>query len=316
VVPPVTRIGRGQLKRSNRLFMLVGIILAGVAFVLVMLMMGRPSQPSGQPQTGGGDLNVVAAKTDVQLGEALTADNLTTKKISGADPLAVTAYRDVKQVEGLVVRRPVTAGQIITPADFGQRVTAANVDVVRSLEKGLRAIAVQVDQVTGVGTLIQPGDRVDVILAVSDTDAKFPETFDKRRPEQNEIDVGLVPNEFFNGTTIKVVVQNSQVLGTLLPPPETVDGQQQNTPPEETTPGNEQGTALTGQKMIVILAVTAQQAEIIRFTQLDGNLSLVLRAPEDKATAPDATSGITLAKLMTDHGVLKPELTRVILPAK
>jgi Flp pilus assembly protein CpaB len=215
------------------------------------------------------------------------------------------------------VRRPVTAGQIITPADFGQRVTAANVDVVRSLEKGLRAIAVQVDQITGVGTLIQPGDRVDVILAVSDSDAKFPETFDKRRSEPSEIDVGKVPDEFYNGTTVKVVVQNSQVLGTLLPPPETVDGQQTNNPPpEENTPGNEQGTALTGQKMIVILAVTAQQAEIIRFTQLDGNLSLVLRAPEDKATAPDATSGITLATLMTQHGVLKPELTRVILPAK
>ena len=305
------------MKRSNRLFMLVGIILAGAAFVLVIFTMGRPSQPSGQPQTGGGDLTVVAAKTDVQLGEPLTADNLTTKKISGADPLAVSAYRDTKQVEGLVVRRPVTAGQIITPADFGQRVTAANVDVVRSLEKGLRAISVQVDQITGVGTLIQPGDRVDVILAVSDSDAKFPETFDKRRPDQNEIDVGKVPDEFYNGTTVKVVVQNSQVLGTLLPPPETENGQQPTTTNNEnTTPGNEQGTALTGQKMIVILAVTAQQAEIIRFTQLDGNLSLVLRAPEDKATAPDATSGITLAKLMTDHGVLKPELTRVILPAK
>jgi Flp pilus assembly protein CpaB len=297
--------------------MLVGIILAGAAFVLVMLTMGRPSQPSGQPTTGGGDLNVVAAKTDVQLGEPLTADNLTLKKISGADPLAVSAYRDTKQVEGLVVRRPVTAGQIITPADFGQRVTAANVDVVRSLEKGLRAIAVQVDQITGVGTLIQPGDRVDVILAVSDSDAKAPETFDKRRPEQNEIDVGKVPDEFYNGTTVKVVVQNSQVLGTLLPPPETENGQQAPAQTDENRPpGNEQGTALTGQKMIVILAVTAQQAEIIRFTQLDGNLSLVLRAPEDKATAPDATSGITLAKLIADHGVLKPELLRVILPAK
>jgi Flp pilus assembly protein CpaB len=304
------------LKRSNRLFMLVGIILAGVAFVLVMFMMGRPSSPT-QPQTGGGDLNVVAVKNDVQLGEALVADNLQLKKISGADPLAVSAYRDPKQVEGLVVRRPVTAGQVLTPADFGQRVTAANVDVVRSLEKGLRAIAIQVDQVTGVGTLIQPGDRVDVILAVSDSDAKYPLVFEKRRPEANEVDVGKVPDEFYSGTTVKVVVQNSQVLGTLLPPPETENGQQTNQQPEENQPpGNEQGTALTGQKMIVILAVTAQQAELIRFTQLDGNLSLVLRAPEDKTTAPDATSGVTLAKLLTDHGVLKPELLRAIFPGK
>jgi Flp pilus assembly protein CpaB len=117
----------------------------------------------------------------------------------------------------------------------------------------------------------------------------------------------------YNGTTVKVVVQNAQVLGTLLPPPETEDGQQ--APADENA--NQTGaTALTGQKMIVILGVTAQQAEIVRFTQMDGNLALALRAPDDKTTAPDATSGITLAKLMADHGVLKPELLRIILPAK
>jgi Flp pilus assembly protein CpaB len=293
--------------------MLVGLILAGVAFVLVMFTMGRPSAPSGQPQSGGGDLSVVTVKADVQLGEPLVADNLTTKKISGADPLATSAYRDPKQVEGLVVRRPVTAGSVITPADFGQRVTAANADIVRSLEKGLRAIAVQVDQTTGVANLVQPGDRVDVILSVSDQEQRFPQVFEKPRPEANEIEVGKVPDEMYNGTTVKVVVQNAQVLGTLLPPPETEDGQQ--APADENA--NQTGaTALTGQKMIVILAVTAQQAEIVRFTQLDGNLALALRAPDDKATAPDATSGITLAKLMADHGVLKPELMRIILPAK
>jgi pilus assembly protein CpaB len=304
------------LKRSNRLFTLVGLILAGVVFVLIMFVVGKGGTPSGQPQPGGGDLSVVTVKADVALGEPLVADNLTMKKISGTDPLAASAYRDTKQVEGLVVRRPVVAGQVITPADFGQRITAANADIVRSLDKGLRAVAVQVDQITGVGTLVQPGDRVDVILAVSDTDTKFPQVYEKARPEQNELEVGKIPNDMYNGTTVKVVVQNAQVLGTLLPPPDAAAAQGSNQQGENGQTTNEQGTALTGQKMIVILAVTAQQAEIVRFTQLDGNLSLALRAPEDRTTAPDATSGITLAKLMSEHGVLKPEMLRIILPAK
>jgi Flp pilus assembly protein CpaB len=153
-----------------------------------------------------------------------------------------------------------------------------------------------------------------VILSVSDQDQKFPLSYEKPRPEANEVAVGKVGDELYNGTTVKIVVQNAQVLGTLLPPPDAENGQQTNEASGDSN--GTQGTALTGQKMIVILAVTAQQAEIVRFTQLDGNLALALRAPSDRATAPDATSGITLSKLMTDHGVLKPELLRVILPAK
>ena len=56
----------------------------------------------------------------------------------------------------------------------GQRVDHRNAEVLRALDPGFRAMAVQVDQVTGVGTIIQPGDRVDVIISFEDTDGKFP----------------------------------------------------------------------------------------------------------------------------------------------
>ncbi|MEA2676474.1 MAG: hypothetical protein QOJ81_615, partial [Chloroflexota bacterium] len=59
--------------------------------------------------------------------------------------------------------------------------------------------------------------------------------------------------------------------------------------------------------VIVVLAVTAQQSEIVRYGQLDGNISLVLRAPGD-AGAPDAaTTGITLRWLVDHYGVLPPQ---------
>ena len=301
------------MKRSSRLFMLIGIILSLVVFVLVLNTFGRPGGQGGTGQQGGGQ--VVVANKDLALGETLTADNVTTKSVDASDPAATSAYRDPKEVQGLVVRRSIRSGQVITPQDFGQRATAQNADVVSALSKGLRAIAVQVDQITGVGTLIQPGDRVDVILALSDSDAKFPQVFPKGRPDPNDLDVGRVPDDFFSGTTVKVLVQNAQVLGTLLPPP-TEESGQGGDQGGEGQPRNEQGTALTGQKQIVILAVTPQQAELVRFTQLDGNLSLVLRSPDDKATAPAATTGVTLARLISEHGVLKPDLMGVTLPAK
>jgi Flp pilus assembly protein CpaB len=295
--------------------MLLGIILAGVAFLLVLFMSGqRPSSgpPGGTPAAQ--EIDVVTVVNDVALGDTLTADNLTTTKIAATDPLAVGAFRDPLEVEGAVVRRDISAGQVLQQGDFSTQRTATNLDIVRSLDQGLRAMAIEVDQTTGVGTLVQPGDRVDIIAAVSDSDTKYPLTFQKANPGDNEVEVGKVPDEFYNGTSVKLVVQNVQVLGTLLPPPPEDTGQQQPAEGEEQV--NEQGTALTGQKQIVIVAVLPQQAEIIRFTQLDGNLSMVLRSPEDKESAPDATTGITLAELFTDYGVLKPELFEVIFPPR
>jgi len=52
--------------------------------------------------------------------------------------------------------------------------------------------------------------------------------------------------------------------------------------------------------VIAVLAVTPQQAEVIRFAQLDGNVSLALRSPADFGAGQVSTSGITLQELRRD----------------
>ncbi len=97
--------------------------------------------------------------------------------------------------------------------------------------------------------------------------------------------------------------------------------------PRAPAPSERPGTALTGQQQIVILAVDAQQAEVIKFAQLDGSISLVLRSPEDfidpatglpypNGPVPDATTGIILKTLVDTYGVLPPELVETVLPAQ
>ena len=66
----------------------------------------------------------------------------------------------------------------------------------------------------------------------------------------------------------------------------------------------------------MILAVTPQQAEVIKFAQLDGQISLVLRSPKDfvdaagnpVSPAEATTSGIVLRTLIDKFGVLPPEV--------
>ncbi|MBA2556100.1 MAG: Flp pilus assembly protein CpaB [Chloroflexi bacterium] len=303
------------MKRSNRLILLVGVVLAVVAFGGILFVGSRPAQAEPVIPMA----TIVAAKSDIAVGTALTGELLEAREIPEAD-VPANSYSDPRELEGFVVRRELFAGETINRRDFQTNGTAQSAEILRSLEAGMRAMAVQVDQVTGVGTLIQPGDRVDVIIAVSDDDAKYPVVGLDPTAVDGEAVWVKVEDGMYNGTSVKVLIQNVQVIGTLLPAP-VETGQEQAPPPADETdpaaPEPESGTGLTEeQQQVAILAVTPQQVELIRFAQLDGNLSLVLRSPADAETDPDETTGITLAELMTDYGVIKPELLEVILPPR
>src|SRR3972149_3848043 len=117
------------------------------------------------------------------------------------------------------------------------------------------------------------------LLKNEDTDAKFPvvaegPTTREGVPLQDVRNFKVI-DDTLNNTSIKVLVQNSKVLGTLLPPPPEQTGQQASPPPESSS-GE---VALTGQQQIVILHLTAQQVELVRFAQVHGDLSLARPAP-------------------------------------
>jgi Flp pilus assembly protein CpaB len=84
---------------------------------------------------------------------------------------------------------------------------------------------------------------------------------------------------------------------------------------------------LNEQQEIVILAVTAQQAEVIRYGQTMANplitLSLVLRSPDDFIDPETGepvppvlaeTTGITLQQLIEIYGVLPPTIATPVIP--
>jgi pilus assembly protein CpaB len=281
----------------------VGIFLAIVAFVGILLLQG-PST-SGTPEVPTSADTVIAA-TDLPLGTRVTAVQVRSENL----PLTARdadAFESPTQVIGKVVREPVTTGAAITARTFGAEGggTIFNIDVPPTR----RAITVQVDQVTGVGTVIKTGDYVDMVVGFQAD--KFPVITTNPVDESFTVVAGL------NGTSVKLLLQGMQVLGTLLPPPPAQD---------PNAPAAEPGTALTGQQEIVALSVTAQQAEVIKFAQLDGSISLVLRSAEDfidPATnkpyeispLPDPTTGVILKTLVDTYGVLPPELIETVVPA-
>jgi len=303
------------LKRSNRLVLLVGVFLAVIAFVGIAILLGRPAgdngSGSGGPTPPPTQLPTVVANKDIPLGVVVTQDMLTDQTLP-VDQRRATAFQADGQVIGLVARRAIKMGAQLEAADFDTTSTSCGtIDVPTTL----RAIAVQTDQVSGVGTVINTGDYIDMLVGF--TGDKFPVV--TVNPTDNTISVvsGL------NGTSVKLLLEGMQVLCRQLPPPAApANGQQPAAPTSSGNPNAQ--TSLNGQQEIVILGVTATQAEVIKFAQLDGSISLVLRSRLDFQDAqgnpitapPSGSKGITLKKLTTDFSVPIPELVEAILPAQ
>jgi pilus assembly protein CpaB len=298
------------LKRSNRLVLLVGVFLAIVAFIgILLLSQGGPTPPDDGPPS---ELPTVIATQDIPLGTTIRAEQVEERvlPVTGRD---TDAFGSVTQVIGKIVRQPVTAGAAITASTLTGGQQGQILDI--QCPPTMRCIAVQVDQVTGVGTVIKTGDYVDLIMALQAD--KFPVITADEQTNTFTVVAGL------NSTSVKLVLQGMQVLGTLLPPPPAAAQAE-----DPNAPAAEPGTVLSGQQEIVILAVTPQQAEIIKFAQLDSPLfSLVLRSAQDfidpetqlpfeNGPIPDATTGIILKTLVDTYGVLPPELIEAILPAQ
>ncbi len=300
------------MKRSNRLVLLIGVFLAVVAFAGIFVTLQGGSTQTGASPAAPTELPTVFAKTRIPLGTEVTVEMLEVRQqaVVGRD---ASSFAADSLVIGKIARQDIAAGAQLVTAHFatgrGEGLTQLTVPA------GFGAMAVQVDQVTGVGTLINTGDFVDVVVGI--TGDRFPLiTIDPAT------DV-ITPVAGINATSVKVLVQGAQVVGTLLPPVATP-------PPaaagDTTGTGTEPETTLTGQQQLVFLAVTTQQEEVIKFAQIDGNVSLVLRSakdfPRDLTTqevifppvAP--TTGITLHELVNGPwGVLPPELVETVLPA-
>jgi pilus assembly protein CpaB len=322
------------------LVLLVGVFLAIVAFVLIAILLGGGGGPSGpKASTPPTTTNIVVAAQDIALGATIQATDVTTKEIPVAEK-PNDSFSDPAFVIGQIARAPVTTGQYIGSAVLrGQAGTIQNIQV----PAGLVGIAVQVDQISGVGTIIKPGDFVDVISGFTGPDnvpLVVPAPLASNAPANAPVQYIKVTDDLYNHATVKLLAPGLQVLGTLLPPPTESNGSQPTaTPSASGAPNNGQNTTLNGQQQIVILAATAQQAELIKFTQMSGSITLVLRSPDDckPATEPGAspeaspaaspstepgqfcpavaTTGITLRRAVDDYGVLPPQVVQVILPS-
>ncbi len=292
------------MKRSNRLVILVGVLLAVLAFVAIVILLNQREEAVAPEEITE---TVLVATQDIAIGDPVTPDVVEEQEIN---PEAVqgAALGSASAVSGQPALFAIPAGSQVTGEAIGLG-TAADTNLAARLEPGEKAIGFQVDSETGLNLLIKEGDSIDLILsqdvpAVQET-ADSAANPDTEAPPRFEPVAGLE-----NLRSVKAILQDKRVLyvsdtKAFAPQPVDADGDGV-ADPEQPPPAPEDQTSTA----IIIIAGTEQDAEVVKFAQgQERSITTVMRHADDDAI--DETLGITLRQLVDEFGVLIPDIIQL-----
>jgi pilus assembly protein CpaB len=190
--------------------------------------------PRTEPQT-----RVVVAARDMALGTKLTENNLKLVNI----PERTVPKGAVLQLKDAISRVVLTAVSTNEPI-LANRLSAPNASegMASTIDKGLRAVSVQITDVSGVAGLIQPNSRVDVLFT-------RPGTMDE--------------------ASTSTILQNVQVFST------------GRLAPSAQTAAAAAAEARAPRSPVVTLLLTPDQAQMLELAKNEGKISLSLRNPQD-----------------------------------
>jgi Flp pilus assembly protein CpaB len=292
------------VKRSNRLVILVGVLLAVLAFVAIVILLNQQQEAAPEAEV---TQTVLVATEDIDIGEEVTPDKVAKLDVP-PDAAQGTPLTDPSAVSGQPAVFPIPEGSQVTGEAIGLGNRLA-VDLPRLLEPGEKAISFQVDRVTGADFLVKPGDSIDIVMSQSITvlqeTADSAANTDENAPARFEAVTGLE-----NQRTVKAILQDKRVLYVSATraqeqePTEDTNGDgeinDQDAPPAEAAIDS----------VIIVFAGSDQDAEIIKFAQNalgeQGALTAVVRHADDDAV--ETTLGITIDQLVAEYGLRIPDI--------
>ena len=292
------------MKRSNRLVILVGVLLAVLAFVAIVILLNQQQEAAPEAEV---TQKVLVAIEDLDIGEEVTPDKVEVREIP-PDAAQGTPLTDPSAVSGQPAVFPIPEGAQVTGEAIGLGNRLA-VDLPRLLQPGEKAISFQVDRVTGADFLVKPGDSIDVLMSQSITvlqeTADSAANTDETAPSRFEAVTGLE-----NQRTVKAILQDKRVLYV------SATRAQEQEPTEDTNGDGEindqdaPAAQAAIDSVIIVFAGNDQDAEVIKFAQNalgeQGALTAVVRHADDDAV--ETTLGITIDQLVTEYGLRIPDI--------
>jgi pilus assembly protein CpaB len=282
------------VRRTSRLVLLLGIFLAALTFVVVLIMGGGGGGGTVTPQASAPvNLPTLVAAVDIPLGTVVTAEMFRNETLAVTNRRA-DVFGDVSQAIGKTTRTALLTGQQVGAGDFQNRA------IPLTVQPGERAFAIQVNELTGVGNLVDVGDNIDLIISLSGGAFPVVQVLD---------DGSVTVVAGINPLSVKLplLLQDVQIIGVIQQAaPAPAEG-------AEGAPAPSAAPVISGASKILILSVTPAQAEVLLFARTSGTLDVILRSPAD-AGLVEETTGVILKTLVDEYGILPPEIVQVPIP--
>lgn len=147
------------------------IVVLGIALgaggLAYMLSRSPAPAPAKIVQTPSETVDILVAKTDIDVGRSITPDNLAWQpwptKAAGAIFIRKSARPNaIEELKGSVARAPFVAGEPMREAKLVKANGSGFMSAI--LPAGMRAISTEISAETGAGGFILPNDHVDVLL--------------------------------------------------------------------------------------------------------------------------------------------------------
>lgn len=160
--------------RYTSLIVLAAAILLGVLAVIgvrgLIASNNSPQAPSVAPAVEG---TIIVARVPLEFGTELNQQLLTEISWSSNERPegSFSSMDEVLNGERRVALRSIAPGELILKdriSGFGGRATLSQI-----IDDGMRAVTLRVNDVSGAGGFILPGDRVDVLATIQPTDDRI-----------------------------------------------------------------------------------------------------------------------------------------------
>lgn len=324
--------------RRSRTLILFGFVLLLVAIVIFLLASQSapppadttPGAPSPTPPPAFEMVPIVVAAQNIPRGRPITEDAVYLVDWP-RDKLSPGHFTDLGDVQNLIARTDILLNQpildVMLTNDRAQLVARGS-DAALLIPNDRRGVAFPIDQLSGVGYAIRPGDHVDVLAAFwlvdVDRDGQYPTIPFNRNLVDELIGAGLDPDvavqqafgvvqtaQVYPRLSSQLILQDIEVMSVgewqdPTPIPEFTPGipEQPPTPTPLPAPGGTP-TPTPPRPNMVILLVTPQQALILQWLrENDAIVDLALRSPLDRA--PVDTAAVNLQYLFDNFNITLP----------
>lgn len=229
-----------------------------VASGLVYYVLSHSTAPP-QPQQAE-TTPVVVATTNIPAYTKVTPGMVEVKQVP-ATTAPSNAFGQAEQVVGRITQYAIAAGQVLVRGDVVEAGAAQGLTFV--IPAGKRAVTVALDEISGVGGFVYPGDRVDILA-----------TFDRD-----------------GSATTKIILQDIEVLAMneMTVRPAATQGEKQSESEQEDKGKKREESPSSEKVKSATLAVTPDEAQRLILAAYKGSIHLVLRAREDSSLVADTT---------------------------